>query len=71
MTDKFSHIKVFEIEECYGSVCIPKVVFYNENKITYEDALRYVKLAEYNDNVLVMPKKQAIALFRDGKELEE
>ena len=63
-----SHIKIFEIEEDYGPLQFSKVVLFNENRITQEEAMRLVQAGEYNDNVLVIPEKQFIFLFLDGKE---
>lgn len=63
-----SHIMMFEIEEDYGPLQFSKVVLFNENRITQEEALRLVRAGEYNDNVLVIPEKQFISLFLDGKE---
>ena len=63
-----SHIKMFEVVEVLGPYQRPKVVLFNKNKISYDEALQVVRADEYNENVLCMEKAQFIALFRDGKE---
>lgn len=68
MAKDLSHIMMFEVEEDYGSFQLPKIVLFNENRITQEDAMRLVRAGEYNDNVLVLPKKQWLSLFCNGKE---
>lgn len=68
MAKDLSHIKMFEVEEDYGSFTRPQVVLFNQNRISLEDAVRHVRAGEYNKNVLVLPKQQWISLFCDGKE---
>lgn len=63
-----SHIKIFEMEENYGSIQFSKVVLFNENRISKEDATQLIRAGEHNDNMLVIPKTQFTSLFLDGKE---
>ena len=63
-----SHVMMFEFEEVCGPHRTPKVVLFNQNKISQDEALRFVDAGEYNENVVVLEKRQWIALFRDGKE---
>lgn len=60
------HISVIEFEEIYGKLKIEKVAIFNANKISEEEALKMIHLAEYNENILVMDKKQWINIFRNG-----
>lgn len=60
-----SHIMLLEIEEDYGSFRIPKVILFNRNKVSQEEALRLVRAGEYNDNVLCIPESQWRSLFQD------
>lgn len=62
---------MIEIDYQIGPHLMEKVVLFNKNRITLEEAIRVVKAGEYNDNVLVMPKKQFVSLFRDGKEMSD
>ena len=64
MTD-LSHVALIEYKEHIGPYVIDKVILYNENNVTEAEALRIVKADEYNDNVLCMPKKQWLALFKN------
>ena len=66
----FDHIVLIEIEEQVGPCRMEKVVLFNSNKISTNEAARLARTGEYNDNVLVIPKSQWLALFRDGKEGE-
>ena len=70
-TGVLEHIEVLEIEYQIGPHNMEKVALVNKNQITLEEAIRVVKAGEYNDNVLVMPKKQFVSLFRDGKEMRD
>lgn len=63
-----SHIRMLECEEQLGPYRMPKVVLFNQNKLTADEAFRFVQAGEYNDNIVVLEKRQWIALFRDGKE---
>lgn len=63
-----SHIKVIEYDEEIGPYRREMVALFNENKISLEDAVRLVRAGEYNDNVLWIPSRQFVALFRDGRE---
>lgn len=67
--NQLSHIMLFEVTHQIGPYEMEKVVLFNINKITQEEALRCVKAGEYNDNVLCIPKTQWISLFRDGKDI--
>lgn len=60
-----SHISLIEFKEHVGPYTTEKVVLYNENNITEAEALRIVKADEYNENVLCLPKKQWLALFKN------
>lgn len=64
-----SHIMLLETDEDYGPFQMPKVVLYNENHVTQEEALRIVKAGEYNSSVLVLPKCQWDTLFLNRKEV--
>lgn len=64
----FSHIKMFEVEHQTGPYITEEVVLFNIIRISQEEAADYVEAGRYNDNVLVLPKKQWISLFRNGKE---
>ena len=55
------------VESC-GHIEQEMVALYNDNQISEKDALRVIKSGDYNDNVLVIPRRQWISLFRDGKE---
>ena len=63
-----SHIKMFECEEHLGPYLRPKVVLFNSNRISLEEAFKYVRAGEFNENVLCLDKIQFISLFRDGKD---
>ena len=64
-----SHLALLDIEEDYRSFRIPKIVLFNENQVTQEEALRVVRAGEYNDNVLVVPKRQWVSLFLNTGEV--
>lgn len=63
-----SHLMLLDIDEDYGSVRASKVVLFNENRVTQEEAIRVVRAGEYNDNVLIIPKRQWISLFLNAEE---
>ena len=63
-----NHIMLIEYEEQCGPFREEKVLLYNANRITEAEALRIARSDEYNENVLIIPKKQWISLFRDGRE---
>lgn len=63
-----SHIMLLEVVETVGPYSSEKVILFNQNKVTEKEALHAVKADEYNENVLVMTKRQWISLFRDGRE---
>lgn len=63
-----SHMMLLEVDENYGSFQIPKVVLYNENHVTQEEALYQVCAGEYHPSVLTLPKRQWASLFLDCKE---
>ena len=63
-----SHIKMFECVEELGPYQMPKVVLFNNNKLTADEAFRCVQAGEYNDNIVVLEKRQWIALFKNGEE---
>lgn len=63
-----SHVKMSEVKWCLGSYTMDKVILFNKNRISHEEAVRFVEMDEYNENVLCIPKKQYIALLRDGRE---
>ena len=54
---------MLEIEEDFHSFQIPKVVLFNRNHMSEEEALNVVKSGEYHPSVLVIPKRQYEALF--------
>ena len=64
-----SHLALLDIEEDYRSFRIPKIVLFNENQVTQEEALRVVRAGEYNENVLVVPKRQWVSLFLNTGEV--
>lgn len=63
-----SHIMLIEFEEQIGPYRTEQILLYNENRISEAEALRLARAGEYNENVLIISKRQWIALFRDGKE---
>ncbi len=63
-----SHIMLIEVVRELGPYRTDQVVLFNINRISEEEALRHVEAGSYNENVLVIPKKQWISLFRDGRE---
>lgn len=63
-----SHINLIELEEDYRSIQISKVVLFNSNLITQEEALRVVKSGEQSPFVLVMYKSQWEAIFLNKSE---
>ena len=68
MPTDLSHIKMFEVEHQIGPYITGEVVLFNINRISQKEAVDCVEAGRYNDNVLVLPKKQWISLFRNGKE---
>lgn len=62
-----SHVMLLEVEEDYGPFQVPKVVLYNENHVTQEEALRIVRAGEYHPSVLTLPKRQWETLFLNRK----
>ena len=64
-------VKMFEVTEVLGPYETPKVVLFNKNRISYDEALWCVRAGEYNDNVVCLEKRQFYAIFRDGKEAED
>lgn len=65
-----SHVMLLDVEEDYGPLKIPKVVLFNENHVSQEEALRIVKAGEYHPSVLILPKSQWESLFLNRKEPE-
>ena len=63
-----SHIMLLEVEEDYKTFRLPKVVLFNENHMTQEEALRIVKSGEYHHSVISMPKRQWESLFLNQSE---
>ena len=63
-----SHIGMLEYEEHLGPYRMPKVALFNQNKLTADEAFRFVQAGEYNDNIVVLEKSQWIALFKNGME---
>ena len=63
-----SHIMLIELEEHIGPYRRELVVLFNEKQISEKEAVRLAKADEYNVNVLVIPKKQWVSLFLNGKE---
>ena len=62
-----SHIARFEVAKHVGSYQVDKVVLFNQNHVSEEEALCLVKAGGHNDHVLALPKTQWVALFKDGK----
>lgn len=63
-----SHVVLLEVDEDYRSFRMSKVVLFNENQVTQEEAIRVVRAGEYNDNVLIIPKRQWTSLFLNAEE---
>lgn len=63
-----SHVMLLEVDENYGSFQIPKVVLYNENHVTREEALYQARAGEYHPSVFTLPKRQWEYLFLNRKE---
>ena len=61
------HIMLIEFEEQCGPFCTKKVLLYNANRITEAEALRLARADEYNENILIIPKRQWSALFEAEK----
>lgn len=70
LEERLSHIRMFETEEDLGFCRTRKVILYNQNKITEDEAFRHVQAEEYNDNIVVLNRRQFDALFLD-KESEK
>ena len=64
-------VKMFECTEVLGPYERPKVVLFNKNRISRDEALWCVRAGEYNENVVCLEKGQFLAVFRDGKETED
>lgn len=64
-----SHISLMEIEEDYKSFQIQKVVLFNNNRVTEEEALRILKSGEYHPSVIALPKLQWEQLFLNREEM--
>lgn len=63
-----SHIGMIEFEERLGPYVRPKVALFNNTKLTADEAFAKIQAGEYNDNIIVLEKRQWIALFKNGKE---
>lgn len=63
-----THVMLIEFQRELGSYKIDEVALFNINRISEEEAMRHAASEEYNDNVLCIPKRQWVALFKDGKE---
>lgn len=63
-----SHVMLLEVDEDYGSFQIPKVILYNENHVTQEEALQIARAGEYHPSVLTLPKRQWASLFLNQNE---
>lgn len=66
-----SHIGILECVEELGPYKMPKVVLFNKNKLTSDEAFHFVRSGEYNDNVLILNKSQWVSLFENGIEKGE
>lgn len=64
---ELSHVMMIEVVREVGPYKTDEVILFNANHISAEEALRHVRAAMYSPDVLVLPKKQLISLFRDGK----
>ena len=62
------HLMLLDVEEDYGAFQMPKVILYNENHVTQEEALRIARAGEYHPSVLTLPKRQWESLFLNRKE---
>lgn len=62
------HVKLIEFSEELGPYRMDKVALVNGNRISEEEAKRCIEAQEYNDNVLCIPKKQWVSLFKDDRE---
>lgn len=58
-----SHIKMLECVEELGPYRMPKVVLFNSSKLSPEEAFVKVQAGEYDDNIVVLEKRQWEALF--------
>lgn len=65
--EDLSHVMMIDMVRELGPYKMDEVVLFNINHISEDDALRHVRSGLYSRDVLVMPKKQWISLFRDGK----
>ncbi len=63
-----SHIGMIEFEEHLGPYVMPKVALFNNTKLTADEAFAKIRAGDYNDNIVVLEKRQWIALFKNGKE---
>lgn len=63
-----SHIMMLEYVEELGPYQSPKVALFNSNKLTADEAFRFVQAGKYNDNIVVLEKRQWISLFKNGVE---
>lgn len=63
-----SHIMLLEFKEQCGPYTKEMVALYNSERMTEAEAFRFISAGEYNDNVLVMPKRQWCALFKNSVE---
>lgn len=68
--DVLSHIMLMELEEFIGFHGFEKVMLFNKEKVTEEEALCLVKAGEYNENILVLSRKQWFSLFKNEKASE-
>lgn len=60
------HLAYIEIDARYtDGVVIPKVVIFNRNKISADEAIKFVQYSEYNPYVQVVSLKQFHMLFLD------
>lgn len=61
------NIMLVEYEEEIGPYKQDKVMLYNEKYITEEEAMRCLRAGEYNENIILITKKQWASLFNSGK----
>ena len=68
MAADLSHIGLIEYDEHLGPYQMPKVALFNNTKLTADEAFEFIRAGEYNDNIVILEKRQWVALFKNGKD---
>lgn len=63
------HIKLLEATEKIGPYELEKVILFNSNHISQEEAIHCFETEEDNPDVVILTKAQWVMMFRDGKEM--